>query len=211
MYIHIYNIQLIHKLIDRSNYNIKLLTGALVNGNEVAFRSIYDVYRNRIYSYTLRLTNSKVLAEDILQEIFIKVWLNKEKLAEVNNFNAWLYAIARNCIFDTLKKIAKEKYLQELLEKESTRESEIADAGLLEMENARLFKLALEQLTPQQREVFNLSRFENLTQKEIAERMGLSLNTVKSHMVSALKVIRFFFKNQDIPVALIIFMLSIIS
>jgi RNA polymerase sigma-70 factor (ECF subfamily) len=198
-------------LIEPTANNEKLLIEALVNGNEIVFRSIYDIYRNRIYSYALRLTNSKVLAEDILQEVFIKVWLNKEKLAEVNNFSAWLYAIARNSIFDALKVLAKEKLSQEILEKELIFESEIADAELLDAENDRLFKLAIEQLTPQQKEVFCLSRFEQLTQKEIAEKMGLSLNTVKSHMVSALKVIRFFFKNQDIPLALIIFMLSMKS
>lgn len=177
-------------------------------GNENAFRAIYDQYRSRIYSYVLPIVNAEAIAEDVVQEVFLKVWLNRKTLFTVENFQAWLYAVARNHVFDTLKKLAKEQKLKMILAETISLLGDDADVGLRTTEGEKFLQKAIDLLTQQQKEVFYLSRVEKLKQEEIATRLGVSLNTVKSHMVSALRTIKLFLKQYDITLAVLLILIS---
>jgi RNA polymerase sigma-70 factor (ECF subfamily) len=165
----------------------------LVSAGDVgAFRRVFDKYRNKIYSIAWKIAGEKTIAEDVVQEVFIKLWLHKENLATVENFNAYLNTIVRNHIFNSLRKVANEQtFLQKLRPPQLQYNKEVFDSVCYhELEN--LVHQAICQLTPQQKKVYNLSRLDGLKHEEIAEKMGISRSTVKGHLVGALSHIKSF-------------------
>jgi len=174
-------------------------------GDEYAFRQLFDQYRNKIFSIAWKITGVKSAAEDVVQEVFIKLWMNKEKLAEVENFNAYLNTITRNHIFNNLRKVAYEQtFLEDLIRQQSVNTIDVSDPVLYnELQN--LVHRAIQQLTPQQKKVFQLSRTDGLKHAEIAARLNLSRSTVKDHIVEALRSIRTFLNaHEDLTSLLVI-------
>src|SRR5687767_3663100 len=80
------------------------------------FRRLFETHRDKVYSYALRLTHVKILAEDIVQDIFMKLWLNRHQLSFIDNKEAWIFRITRNHCFNVLKKIALENRTNTSLE-----------------------------------------------------------------------------------------------
>ncbi len=183
-------------------HNEKELLHLIMQGNEKAFRIIFDHYRTKIYAYAMHLTESADLADEAVQDVFMKLWLNKERLQSVNDFASWLHTIARNTIFDVLKQMAKEKKGKSKLVSIQSKDSD-ADTVLLDKENQQLLAEAIMLLTPQQQEVWRLSRQEGLKQEEIAQKLGISINTVKVHMVSALRIIRQYLDSHTLQALII--------
>ena len=194
---------------DYSSYSEKKLLHLISAGDESAFRQVYDQYRKRIYSYALNLTEDEDKAGDVVQEVFLKVWLNRDKLPNVSNFNAWIHAIARNYFFDAIKKLVKESaFLKNLTAAvdDSTNETE---NFILNKENEFLLQQAVEKLPPQQKLIFEL-RGQGLKQDEIAEKLNISKNTVKAHLARALSSIKNYLSNHtDASLTILIILLSI--
>src|SRR4051812_33204464 len=93
--------------------NEKYLLFQIAQDNEHAFRQLFEAYRKPVYSYIVYLIRSEVLADEILQDVFMRVWLSRGDLTDVKSFRAWLYTITRNKILDTLRVQAKEILLKE--------------------------------------------------------------------------------------------------
>lgn len=174
------------------NEVLKRLSG----GDEKAFKIIYDLYRKKIASFAWLLTESEELTDYILQDVFVKLWLYRSKLENVNNFNAWLHTITRNLVADAMKKIAKERSLILPLHNIEPAESYSADAVLFAKENENLLRKAIERLTPQQQEIYRLSREQGLKNDEIAVKLGINPMTVKNHLVNAKRSIFDYFKEH---------------
>jgi RNA polymerase sigma-70 factor (family 1) len=138
----------------------------------------------------ITLHNLKLMADEVVQEVFLKLWLNRKSLAQVNNFNAWLHTIARNNVFDTVKKAAREAQMLKNIGAIRPSASNNVDTFVFDKENEALLHQALEQLSPQQRQVFNLSRNQGMKYDEIAIELNISRNTVKTHLSNALHTIR---------------------
>lgn len=159
-------------------------------GNEKAFRLLYDMFRNKIFSIASKLTGLESAAEDVVQEVFIKLWLHKEKLSEINHFNSYLNTLIRNHIFNALRKIAHEDaFLRRLIYK-SEKVSKDSFDQVVYNQLQKLVSKAVDLLPPQQKKVYLLSRTEGLAHNEIASRLHISRSTVKGHMVEALKSIK---------------------
>jgi RNA polymerase sigma-70 factor (family 1) len=166
----------------------RLTLQAAARGDERAFRELVLAYWSRVYYNTLALVKSPPVAQDLTQDIFLKIWLQREKLAEIDHFSTYIYVVGRNQVISALRK----KII----------ETSQADAGALredmqtpetwleEKEAYRMLLEGIERLTPQQKLVFTMSRLEGLSHEEIAQRLGLSKNTVKVHMVIALNFLR---------------------
>lgn len=183
----------------------KALILQVSEGDEGAFRILFDQYRNKIFSIAWKITGVESAAEDVVQEVFIKLWMNKEKLAEIENFNAYLNTITRNHIFNNLRKVAYEQtFLEELIRLQSVNTIDVSDSVLYnELQN--LVHRAIQQLTPQQKKVFQLSRTDGLKHAEIAARLNISRSTVKDHIVEALRSIRTFLNaHEDLTSLLVI-------
>ena len=175
---------------EKQNISDQTLLASLSAGNEAAFRRLFDRYRGRIYSYALRLSENTSMADEVVQDVFLKVWLKREALPEVENFSAWLYAIARNRMFDMMKLQAREMHARETVQEEDAPGANNAELSLLEKEQQLLLKDALAKLSPRQQLIYNLSRDRGMKHEEIAHTLNISRNTVKTHLVHALRVIR---------------------
>jgi RNA polymerase sigma-70 factor (ECF subfamily) len=159
-------------------------------GDETAFRNLYDHYRNRVFSIACKLTATESLAEDVVQEIFIKLWLQRQKLTEVDCFDAYLNIITRNHIFNYLRKAAHEELLLKELTAWEGAARQDGFSTIVYHELRDNLEKAVAHLPPQQKKVYQLSRLDGMKHREISAMLRISPSTVKSHMVEALRFIR---------------------
>ncbi|WP_379091000.1 RNA polymerase sigma factor [Pedobacter sp. UC225_65] len=123
----------------------------LKNGDATAFEEIYNQYRSKIYTYALKLSKSTVVAEEIVQEVFIKIWQKREQLNPELHFGAYLKKITLNHVLNHLKKVAREKTLQNELFNYLSLIRNNAEDSLLEKELLKTYEEAIAQLPPQKK------------------------------------------------------------
>lgn len=170
--------------------NEDILLLKVAGGDEKAFGIVFHHYRKRIYSYAFHLFENNDRADELVQDVFLKVWLSRDKIPGILRFDAWLFIIARNQVFDTLKLLAKESTLKNQMEEAAQSGVNTVENELINKENEKLLRNALCRLSPQQRLIFTLSRHQGMKHEEIASHLNISRNTVKTHLVHALKTLR---------------------
>ncbi|MEO6549945.1 MAG: RNA polymerase sigma-70 factor [Ferruginibacter sp.] len=178
-----------------NEYNERQLLLSIAIGNEQAFTRLFDFYKNDIYAHALHFTQSVSIAEEITQDVFVKCWIKRSSLAEVNNLQAWLFTITKNDCFNYLKKIAREHRLKNALASTDETSDENIESYLAVKEQQKVLQQAIGQLSDQQKKIFVMNRDRGMKNAEIAEQLNISPNTVKTHMVSAIRSIRLFFKT----------------
>ncbi|WP_436484224.1 RNA polymerase sigma factor [Chitinophaga sp. ARDCPP14] len=175
-----------------------VLLQRLQQGDTEAYITLYDQYYPSLYTYILHFINIPELAEDALQEVFIKIWEIRERINPELSFSGYLYRITRNHVFKLIKKISADAALRLQVMQELQHQTEDADTRLLWKQYESLLHKAIAQLPPQRQKVFRLCREESKSYEEVAVELGISRNTVKEHMVLAMKSIKFFFyTNTD--------------
>ena len=179
-------------------------------GDELAFRRLFDLYRQRLFSFAWQLCHSAVEAEEVVQDVFLRLWEQREKLTEVTMPRRYIYTMTRNRTFDILGKIARnEQMIQQMWA--NMRQSDNDTEHLLYAEESRkLIQQAVSQLSEKKQMVFTLSRQEGLSHQDIAARLGLSIQTVKNIMTEVLKHIQYFL-SQHAEVLAIMFLLQTAS
>lgn len=168
----------------------------IAEGDQEAFTLFFEAFKNKIYSFSFAFTHSAETAEEITQDVFIKVWANRESLSEIENMDAWLSTVTRNLCFNYLKKLARERKAKDILLKTQNETEDNVEQYLSYKDKASQVSEAIEQLSPQQRLIFSLNRDKGLKNEEIAHQLNLSPNTVKTHMVTALRKIRSFLESN---------------
>ncbi len=162
---------------------------ALKDGNLLAFNELFDRYGKRLYRFSLGYLKSAEDAEEIVQEVFLKIWNNREELSAQKSFNSYLFTIAKNGILNTIRKSKSEQaYLN--YAKLHPEKNILLDDELNFNELEKAYKSAIEQLSPRRKEIFLLSREQCLTNAEIAERMNISVKTVENQMTAVLSELR---------------------
>jgi RNA polymerase sigma-70 factor (family 1) len=179
------------------DFSEQLLVSELKNGNEKAFRKLYDFYYQDIYGYSISLLKSKELAEENVQDVFLKIWLNRENLNLEQSFKSFLFTIARNQAFNLLNKAANDVLLKEEVFYTSEKSHAEGDFSIREEDCKKLKKQAIKQLPPKRKRIFKMSRKQGKTYEEISQELGISVNTVKSQMSKALESMRIFFQAHD--------------
>lgn len=182
---------------ETKDFNEKLLVSELKNHNEKAFRKLYDFYHQDIYRYSVSILKSKELAEENVQEAFLKIWLLRENLNLEQSFKAYLVTIARNQAFKFLNKAANEATLKEEIFYNSQKSHNQGDYSVREIDCKKLKKQAIKQLPPKRKLIFKMSRKQGKTYEEISQELGISVNTVKNQMSKALESLRLFFQIDD--------------
>jgi len=169
---------------------------AVTTGDQKAFESLFFRHKDRVYTIALTYTENRVIAEEVVQDVFVRVWKNRHKLKGIDDFSSWLSVIARNRALTALQKIARESERREELI--SYLPTEVSDAEERVQNNymEELLENALTRLSPQQRKVFVLSRLQGHSRKEVAEMLNLSPATVSVHLTIALRSIRAFLTNH---------------
>jgi RNA polymerase sigma-70 factor (ECF subfamily) len=167
--------------------NVKLLK----KGDMLAFDAIYKAYCQRLYGFVLKFIKQKEDAQEIVQEVFLKIWESRAKIDVYASFEGYLFATAYNVTISLLRKrLNQDKYIAQLKGIQSINEAEQSIDEVEYNELAGKVQSLIGQLSPRQQEIFYLSREKGLTHEEIAERLNISVNTVKNHMVSSLKFLR---------------------
>lgn len=170
--------------------DIRNLLNRLSKNDEHAFRLIFHAFSDRVYSFSLRLTRSQETAEEMVQEVFLKIWINRTSLAAIENFHAYLYTITRNLAFNTLKRMSVEEKAKTILQREQTDIHSDTEETVIHRDYQQLLNRAISHLPPQQRLVYSLCHQEGLRYEEVAQRLNISRLTVKTHMQQALRTLK---------------------
>ncbi len=169
----------------------------LREGDTIAFTEIYNRYHKRVYNYILDWIKIPEMTEDLVHEVFLKVWEIKEKLEIKDNFAGYLFRICHNKMVDTTKKIAKERKLKDqLLDHYQTLslDEQVSPQQLQRFD--ALVEEALDTLPPVRRKVYELCRMQKKSYQEIADELNISQNTVRDHMSRALATLRLFLREK---------------
>lgn len=164
---------------------------AFVRKDTEAFRIIYDQYWPQLFHYVFNVLQNKAICEDIVQEVFVSLWQKRES-QKIDNISAYLFQAVKFQIFKHLRngKIAQ-RHLEQITFLQSHNDTEEKlEAKELESEVNRL----ISHLPDRCRQIFLLSRFEHRTNQEIAQHLGLSVQTVKNQISKALRCLR-----EEIP------------
>ncbi|SDL54941.1 RNA polymerase sigma-70 factor, ECF subfamily [Pedobacter sp. ok626] len=183
------------------------LLASVSAGDQLAFRSLFDAYRNKVFTYAVRYLKSREQAEEIVQNVFLKLWLKREGLTEIVNFGGYLRTITNNATLDALKKRASEyRHQNESLQEWSDLDNTTEDA-IFSKDAKSYISLALEKLPKQQRLVYQMCQIDGLKQKEVAEKLNISPLTVKVHLREATKGLKALLKNgESIPLIAFLFL-----
>lgn len=158
--------------------------------DKVAFYNIYERYSKRLYGFVLRYVKLKIDAEEIVQEVFVKIWEARNKIDVYSSFEYFLFTIAYNTTMSLLRKRSSEKkYLDHLKAVQIANAPDLVDEIHFN-ELKEKVNLLLNELTPRQKEIFQLSREEGLSHEEIAKKLDISVNTVKKHIVNTLAYLK---------------------
>ena len=195
---------------ETTDYTDALLLLQIKEGDEKAFRLLFERYRNQLFTYLFRITKSKEAAEEMVLDVFLKIWLGRSIITEIQNFEGFLFRIAHNKAIDFLRTVAQQPAKQETLwaSMQETPASETADQRLELNRAQQTIHEAVERLPGQQQKVFVLSREQGLTYDQIAEKLHLSRHTVRNHMAAALEFIRLFLQEKGYGITLLSLVLN---
>jgi RNA polymerase sigma factor (sigma-70 family) len=161
------------------HHHEKQLLLAVADGDEQAFRRLFTAHHQLLGVHIHRITNSADLAEEVVQDVFLKIWMTRESLTNVHDFKAYLFVISKNHAINCLKKLAKERIEIKKLEESSINQL------MPEANDNMYYNLldeAIDQLPLQQQKVYLLSRHKRLKYAEIADQLKLSRETVKKYL-----------------------------
>ncbi|WP_316805614.1 RNA polymerase sigma-70 factor [Pedobacter nototheniae] len=179
-------------------------------GDKRAFTILFNAHYKSLASYVFKLTESLEVAEEIVQDVFIKIWLKKESLEHIHHFGNYIFILSKNQTLNYLRKKANDELKFKTWEKEFEGENP-EESSYEQAENFRLLiDKAIENLPPQQKKIYLLSREEKLKYEEIAKMLNISPETVKKHIYVASKAIKEYVKNHMDDIVLMILLSQII-
>jgi RNA polymerase sigma-70 factor (family 1) len=171
-------------------YTNRKLLQQVAEGDKIAFRKIFDLYKLRLFSFVLQFTHSRVDAEEIVQDVFTKLWESRTGLVNVEYPGKYIYTIARNKTINHLTKLARDRQLLQQVWQNLSQSDNPTEEILQAQECQRLIAEAVGRLSLQRQTIFQLSREQGLTHEQIAAQLGLSKSRVKNILVEILKHIR---------------------
>lgn len=162
----------------------------LSEGSYEAFDTLYMRYSPIVEQFVLSLLKRKEEADDITQNIFLKIWENRSSMSGVHSFRAYLFKMVRNAVYDTFSRRKPTSGLQDSMELGDILRSEDMEGKISAKDLNMLMDMAVENMPEQRRRVFRMSRRDGLSHKEISMQLGISTKTVEYHMSKALAELR---------------------
>ena len=170
--------------------NDQLLLRLIAQGDENAFKELYDQYFPRLSAYIFKLCKSTIITEDVLQEVFIKLWANRSASTQIEIPEAYILSIAKNTTIDWLRKLSRQTSLIADLATQIEASANNVENKMSLNSLETIIAAALSQLSGQKQKVFQLSKVIGLSHDEIAAELQLSKSTVKNHLSETVKFIR---------------------
>ena len=185
--------------------NEKVLLKKISKGDKNAFRLIFTAYRHKVFSYALKIIKCKATAEDIVHDVFLKIWTHPD-LNGINNLESYLKITSRNTTLKVLRRQALEVQANNNLGKNWDETHNETEEIILVNDFSKVLNQAINQLPQQQKLVYSLCREEGLKYAEAAERLSISPLTVKTHMQLALRFLKnYLSKHGDVVLCLAFF------
>ncbi|HCQ16270.1 MAG: hypothetical protein CMI36_04185 [Owenweeksia sp.] len=181
-------------------------------GNHFAFEHFVRDNYNPVFYLCLGITKSRETSEELTSDIFLKIWNKRESLPLSGSLQAYLRVVSRNAAIDFVRSRKFQLVSIEDIESFDFTSSEVTDNTLIEAEMKKAYQDALDSLTPRRKEIFKLSREENLTYEEIAQKLNISKNTVEVQMGFALRGLKNFVRQKtDLKVEVWILLLHLFN
>jgi RNA polymerase sigma-70 factor (family 1) len=173
-------------------YNDKELFQLISEGNESAFRLLFRRYVPELRPLILHLTKVSAVTDDIIQETFLRLWISRDKLVEIENPHSWLLRIVFHQSFSYLRKQAVHHKVMDAISTHAAAEEQISttEESMIYHSMLKQVSMAAAQLPPQAKRIYLLSRDQGLKIPEIARELSISPNTVKNSLVRSLQFIR---------------------
>lgn len=181
--------------IDHSE-EVKLLV-ALQSGSQTAFGQIYRLYSARIYLNILKMVKAEADAQELLQDVFFKVWAKRDLIDPEQSFRSYLFQIAKYTVYNFIRKNNLEKQVQNYVRQHISEGYTHIEEELNYRESEVWLTQAIEQLPPQRRQIFKLCKIEGKSYSEVSGLLGISTSTINDHIVKATKFIKESYHNRD--------------
>lgn len=178
------------------HYDEKILFRQIARHDERAFKALFEAYQPRLFHYILCIIKNREAAEEMVIDVFLKIWQQRETLETIENFGAFLFTIAFNKSMDFLRRVGRDPRMKDVIWQDIKVAGELSsDASILVKEYEGQLKAAVDQLSPQRRLIFRLSREDNYSHSDIAQKLQLSKFTVSNHITESLRFIRAYLAN----------------
>lgn len=175
---------------------------ALKNGDKKAFRYLFELYYDRLVAYIVTYNHDKMSAEDIVQQSFVNLWKDKDKLDEIRSPKNYLYAIAYNRYIDSVRKEKRKIKMFDAVYERALRDRIEEDREILDKRIEKMNSI-INSLPPRCQEVLKMNKVQGLRYKDIAEALGISVKTVENQMGIAFKKIRKSFEDDKLVLLLV--------
>ncbi|WP_256007351.1 RNA polymerase sigma factor [Pedobacter deserti] len=179
------------------DFNEKALLTRLKAGDKQAFESLYHRYKHRIAGNLLRLLKSEELAEEILQDMFVRLWDRRSSIDPEQSFRSYLFRVAENKVMDYYRRMARDKKMREKLTAAVSELYSHIEEDIFSKENSRMLQEAIDQLPPQRKQVFILCKMEGKSYKEVAELLSISPSTINDHLYKANLFLKAYFRSDS--------------
>ena len=183
----------------------------LIEGDEDAFCQLYSCYKSRLLFFARKFLKSSDYAEDVLQDVFTNIWVGRRLINPDIPFSSYLFTIVKNRVLNQIRDLEKQQVLREAILQDSADYDEVTQHEILSEDLRGVLQKAFASMTPRQKEVFQLSREGQLSYKEIAEKLNISVNTVHEHVTAALHIIRSYvvkYSGADVKIILLLLCLN---
>jgi RNA polymerase sigma-70 factor (family 1) len=168
----------------------------VAKGDRLAFKRIYDHYWNDMYALAISFLKSSYWAQDILQDLFLKIWIKRESLSSVAQFRPYIFIMLRNELITALRSKARYEQLYDKYRQQIPPDFLLPDNRLIINELEQFIREAIMQLPPTQSLLIDLTRNQGLSHEEIADRMGIAKKTVSNTLTKALNNIRNYLREH---------------
>jgi len=185
----------------------KALISKLIQGNEQSFREIYDFYVRKVYRFVFSYVKERSEAEDITQNVFMKIWERRQLLDAEKSFAGFIFTISHRAVMDYFRRHSAKYQLGIQQTREANIPSSASPADLVYSRQLEsLYEKALQALPAKRKEIFLLSRHNGLTNKQIAEQLGISVKTVENQMTAALSSLKTSLLGSELAVMAVSFL-----
>ncbi len=180
----------------------------LQKGDIKAFEKLYFFYSRKLYGNILKMVKSTEIAEEILQELFQRVWERRKNIDTTKSFKSYLFTIARHLVYDFLHLQVKQRGLEAHLVETSTSSYQHIDNEIEFKETNSIIANGIRRLPPQRRHVYVLCKIQGKSYEDVSRILGISTSTISDHIVKATKFIRsYYLSEQTCILALALYLL----
>lgn len=184
----------------------KFLLAELRKGEQYAFKHFYDLYQLPLYRRLIRLVHIDIIAEELLQDLFLKIWQKRAMIDPNKSFKAYLYRIAEHLVVDHYRNLARQVKMERDTDVYELEVFDPIEESLQEDRTQKIIKEAIEILPAQQRLIFRLCKIDGKSYEEVSQLLNISHSTINTHITRASKRVRaYIIKHHGTTMSLLYF------